>query len=235
MKLFSWMQNKLNGNKQVINRKPNAASFTYHVKQDSREEFSDWPHGLLAIGTFGNNELRSENLEIQEVQEVQHVKEEEEQEDTSSSEDLQDFTPEEIGKLQKELTKLLSRKPTSDKEKEVAKTLPLDRFLNCPSSLEVDRRIRNTVTSDMDDNEEDIERTISTLFLRYKFACKFKMTRIYIIRFMSGFKKIKKYIYIYIYIYRYVENPKPCINNNSYNVILVFDGGFPHFFMLASE
>ncbi|XP_021638937.1 protein DEEPER ROOTING 1 [Hevea brasiliensis] len=169
------MQNKLNGNKQVINRKPNAASFTYHVKQDSREEFSDWPHGLLAIGTFGNNELRSENLEIQEVQEVQHVKEEEEeQEDTSSSEDLQDFTPEEIGKLQKELTKLLSRKPTSDKEKEVAKTLPLDRFLNCPSSLEVDRRIRNTVTSDMDDNEEDIERTISVILGRCKDICEKK-------------------------------------------------------------
>ncbi|KAG8656543.1 hypothetical protein MANES_04G147300v8 [Manihot esculenta] len=157
------MQNKLNGNKQGVNGKPNAASSTYNVKQDSREEFSDWPHGLLAIGTFGNNELRSENVEIQDVQE--------EEEDPSSSEDLQDFTAEEIGKLQKELTKLLSRKPTCDKEKEVAKTLPLDRFLNCPSSLEVDRRISNTVTSDMDDNEEDIERTISVILGRCKDIC----------------------------------------------------------------
>ena len=24
------------------------------AKQEPREEFSDWPHGLLAIGTFGN-------------------------------------------------------------------------------------------------------------------------------------------------------------------------------------
>ncbi|KDP40678.1 hypothetical protein JCGZ_24677 [Jatropha curcas] len=141
------------------------------MKQDSREEFSDWPHGLLAIGTFGNNEISSsENLEIQNVQENQNV-EEEEEEDPSSSEDLRDFTPEEIGKLQKELTKLLTKRPTSDKEKEVAKTLPLDRFLNCPSSLEVDRRISNTVTSDMDDNEEDIERTISVILGRCKDIC----------------------------------------------------------------
>ncbi|OAY36384.1 protein NEGATIVE GRAVITROPIC RESPONSE OF ROOTS [Manihot esculenta] len=174
MKLFSWMQNKLNGNKQGIIRKPNAASSTHHEKQGSREEFSDWPHGLLAIGTFGNNELRSENLEIQDVEEIhqqveeKEEEEEEEEEDPSSSEDLQDFTPEEIGKLQKELTKLLSKKPTSDKEKEVAKTLPLDRFLNCPSSLEVDRRISNTATSDIDDNEENIERTISVILGRCK-------------------------------------------------------------------
>eukprot|EP00257_Ricinus_communis_P023154 XP_015583062.1 uncharacterized protein LOC8279029 [Ricinus communis] len=179
MKLLSWMQNKLNGNKQGTVRKPaanTAPSSTHHVKQDPREEFSDWPHGLLAIGTFGNNEIRSENLEIERVEEVeeqqQHV--EEDEVETSSSEDLQDFTPEEIGKLQKELTKLLTRKPTSDKEKEVSKNLPLDRFLNCPSSLEVDRRISNTVTSDMDDNEEDIERTISVILGRCKDICEKK-------------------------------------------------------------
>ncbi|KAE8667142.1 Small nuclear ribonucleoprotein family protein isoform 1 [Hibiscus syriacus] len=28
------------------------------MKQEPREEFSDWPHGLLAIGTFGNNDLK---------------------------------------------------------------------------------------------------------------------------------------------------------------------------------
>lgn len=139
------------------------------MKQESREEFSDWPHGLLAIGTFGHNDLR-ENHEIQDVQEDddhQHI-----EEVPSPSEDLQDFTPEEIGKLQKELTKLLSRKPTPDKEKgkEIA-NLPLDRFLNCPSSLEVDRRISNRVTSDVDEREEDIERTISVILGRCKDIC----------------------------------------------------------------
>ena len=57
-------------------------------------------------------------------------------EDPSSSEEIADFTPEEIGKLKKELTKLLRQKPNIV-EKEIAE-LPLDRFLNCPSSLEVE-------------------------------------------------------------------------------------------------
>ncbi|KAG6792223.1 hypothetical protein POTOM_001366 [Populus tomentosa] len=163
--LFSWMQNKLNG-KQGNNTKPNAViSATRHVKQESREEFSDWPHGLLAIGTFGNRELGESN-EIQDAEEDQLV-----EEDPSSSHDLQDFTPEEIGKLQKELTKLLTRKPTSqDKEKETA-NLPLDRFLNCPSSLEVDRRVSNTAIGDLDDKEDDIERTISVILGRCKDIC----------------------------------------------------------------
>ncbi|KAF9689805.1 hypothetical protein SADUNF_Sadunf01G0130800 [Salix dunnii] len=176
--LFSWMQNKLNG-KQGSNTKPNALisatrkrfsnpSFHgNHVKQESREEFSDWPHALLAIGTFGNKEV-GENNEIQDVPEDQLV----EEEDPSSSHDLQDFTPEEIGKLQKELTKLLTRKPTSqDKEKETA-NLPLDRFLNCPSSLEVDRRVSsNRVIGGVDDKEDDIERTISVILGRCKDIC----------------------------------------------------------------
>lgn len=87
--------------------------------------------------------------------------------DLSSSEDLEDFTPEEVGKLQKELTKLLTRstkKRKSDVNRELA-NLPLDRFLNCPSSLEVDRRISNALS---DENEKDIERTISVILGRCK-------------------------------------------------------------------
>lgn len=136
-----------------------------HAKQESREEFSDWPHGLLAIGTFGNNDLK-DNSDDQGIQgEPSNI-----QEDPSSSEDLQDFSPEEVGKLQTELTKLLSRKPTSDVEKELA-NLPLDRFLNCPSSLEVDRRISNALNSDSDDKDGDIERTISLILGRCKDIC----------------------------------------------------------------
>ncbi|KAG6618114.1 hypothetical protein I3842_02G131700 [Carya illinoinensis] len=127
-----------------------------HVKQEPREEFNDWPHGLLAIGTFGNNDLK-ENPESQNSQD-----------DPSSSEEVLDFTPEEVGKLQKELTKLLSRKP--NKEKEVA-DLPLDRFLNCPSSLEVDRRISNALCSESGDREEDIDRTISVIIGRCREIC----------------------------------------------------------------
>ncbi|WVZ23666.1 hypothetical protein V8G54_002210 [Vigna mungo] len=153
---LSWMQNKLGGKHD--NRKPNThTTTTYHAKQEPREEFSDWPHGLLAIGTFGNNSEIKENLDDQNVQE-----------DPSSSEEIADFTPEEIGNLQKELTKLLRRKPKVEKE---ISELPLERFLNCPSSLEVDRRISNALCSESDDKEEDIEKTLSVIIDKCKDIC----------------------------------------------------------------
>ncbi|GLT56038.1 hypothetical protein SLA2020_291110 [Shorea laevis] len=166
------MQNKLSGKQG--NEKSNTipVQATHHKKQEPREEFSDWPHGLLAIGTFGNSDLRDrQNPQSQEV-----IQEEDDlsniQGEPSSSGDLQEFTPEEVGKLQKELTKLLSRKTDPNVEKEIA-NLPLDRFLNCPSSLEVDRRISNALCSDSDDNykDEDIERTISVILGRCKDIC----------------------------------------------------------------
>ncbi|CAN1286911.1 Protein DEEPER ROOTING 1 [Linum perenne] len=124
--------------------------------QEPREEFSDWPHGLLAIGTFGN----TENNNRDEIQSVDDVEED--------PDDLQGFTPEEIEKLQKELTKLLSKKPNHNKEKELIANLPLDRFLNCPSSLEVDRRLSTGVASRSIKEEDDIERTISVILGRCK-------------------------------------------------------------------
>ncbi|XP_004510522.1 protein NEGATIVE GRAVITROPIC RESPONSE OF ROOTS [Cicer arietinum] len=157
MKFFSWMQNKLGGKQE--NRKSNTSSATtYHAKQEQREEFSDWPHSLLAIGTFGNNNEIKQNIE-----DNQNT-----QEDPSSSDEIVDFTPEEIGKLQKELTKLLRRKPNVEKE---ISELPLDRFLNCPSSLEVDRRISNTLCSESGDKDEDIEKTLSVILDKCKDIC----------------------------------------------------------------
>lgn len=130
------------------------------MKQEPREEFNDWPHGLLAIGTFGNNDLKDQNPKSQNTQD-----------DPSSSREILDFTPEEVGKLQKELTKLLSRKPNVEIKENIA-DLPLDRFLNCPSSLEVDRRISNAICSDSDDHrDEDIDRTISVILGKCKDIC----------------------------------------------------------------
>ncbi|XP_040873189.1 protein NEGATIVE GRAVITROPIC RESPONSE OF ROOTS isoform X1 [Glycine max] len=152
------MQNKLGGKQD--NRKPNTHTTnttTYLAKQEPREEFSDWPHGLLAIGTFGNKSEIKEDLDDQNTQE-----------DPSSSEEIADFTPEEIGNLQKELTKLLRRKPNVEKE---ISELPLDRFLNCPSSLEVDRRISNALCSESEDKEEDIEKTLSVIIDKCKDIC----------------------------------------------------------------
>ncbi|KAM6585406.1 hypothetical protein CsatB_012408 [Cannabis sativa] len=163
MRLFGWMQNKLNGKQTTKNT--NTVPATNYAKQEPREEFSDWPQGLLSIGTFGNDDIKEISAESQQNNNDNDniVKE-----NQCSAEEIFDITPEEVGKLQKELTKLLSRKPNM--EKEIA-DLPLDRFLNCPSSLEVDRRISNalctSVVSSSSDNDynkdEDIDKTISVI------------------------------------------------------------------------
>ncbi|KHN16376.1 hypothetical protein glysoja_033780 [Glycine soja] len=171
LQFLSWMQNKIGGKQDI--RKPNTYTATNDAKLVPREELSDWPDGLLAIGTFGNNN------EVKEKTEKNILRE-----DPSSSEEIADFTPEEIGKLKKELTKLLRQKPNIV-EKEIAE-LPLDRFLNCPSSLEVDRRISNVLGSDSEDKdkdeekeeerekeeeEEDIEKTLSVILGKFKEIC----------------------------------------------------------------
>lgn len=149
------------------------------MKQEPREEFSDWPHALLAIGTFGTtsndvSEHESKNVHEEIEQENKCTGQSEQEEELSSSDDLEDFTPEEVGKLQKELMKILSRtkKRKSDVNRELMKNLPLDRFLNCPSSLEVDRRISNALCAAVDlseeNKDEDIERTINVILGRCK-------------------------------------------------------------------
>ncbi|XP_059287256.1 protein NEGATIVE GRAVITROPIC RESPONSE OF ROOTS-like [Lycium ferocissimum] len=168
------MHNKLNGGQG--SRKSDAVPTTNYIN----EEFKDWPDSLLAIGTFGN---RSSDLKesIQPEQSQLHVQNDREDDDDeqSCSPDLAEFTPEEVGKLQKELTKLLSRKPVKPELVEIKNVddhiLPLDRFLNCPSSLEVDRRISSsrfsTNLDNFDYDEEEIDRTIRVIIGRCKDVC----------------------------------------------------------------
>ncbi|CAN7058643.1 unnamed protein product [Brassica oleracea var. botrytis] len=148
-----------------------------HVKQESREEFSDWPHALLAIGTFGSTSIGVSQKERNNVheeieEEKKSISHSEPEEEPSSSADIDDFTPEEAKKLQKELMKILSRtkKRKSDVNRELMKNLPLDRFLNCPSSLNVERRISNALCAVVDSSEEsdDMERTINVILGRCK-------------------------------------------------------------------
>nr|GMC73103.1 uncharacterized protein LOC109187586 [Ipomoea batatas] len=143
------MQNRFNGGQAAGSRKgyPVPPPTTNHGKQEPRnEEFSDWPGSFLAIGTLGNND---------------------------PPENLAEFTPEEVGKLQKALTKLLSRKSASKNEAQSNADLPLDRFLNCPSSLEVDRRLSNisAANSLYDCEEDEIDRTIRAIIGRCKDVC----------------------------------------------------------------
>ncbi|KAM3359310.1 protein NEGATIVE GRAVITROPIC RESPONSE OF ROOTS-like [Capsicum galapagoense] len=180
MKFFNWMHNKFNGGQET--KKSNAVPISTNYRN---EEFKDWPDSLLAIGTFGN---RSSNLKesTQPEHYISHLKNiEDDDEQSSSSPDLAEFTPEEVGKLQKELTKLLSRKTQAVVKSELVEIqnadddtiLPLDRFLNCPSSLEVDRRINSNrfssanCSDNFDYNEEEMDRTIRVIIGRCKDVC----------------------------------------------------------------
>ncbi|CAN1827981.1 Protein DEEPER ROOTING 1 [Linum perenne] len=152
--------------------------------QECREEFSDWPHGLLAIGTFGikdtTNHADTQQVVVEDDDRIQH--ETHDNDSMSLVEDFQDFTSEEIEKLQKELNKLLTQKPDllkKEKNEDVVANFPLDRFLNCPSSLEIDRRLStgglasSTHDGSLDeryenDDGDDIERTISVILGKCK-------------------------------------------------------------------
>ncbi|KAF4379456.1 hypothetical protein G4B88_024904 [Cannabis sativa] len=61
MRLFGWMQNKLNGKQTTKNT--NTVPATNYAKQEPREEFSDWPQGLLSIGTFDNDYNKDEDID----------------------------------------------------------------------------------------------------------------------------------------------------------------------------
>ncbi|CAN1827985.1 Protein DEEPER ROOTING 1 [Linum perenne] len=123
--------------------------------QECREEFSDWPHGLLAIGTFGikdtTNHADTQQVVVEDDDRIQH----------------------EIEKLQKELNKLLTQKPDllkKEKNEDVVANFPLDRFLNCPSSLEIDRSTHDGSLDERYENDDgdDIERTISVILGKCK-------------------------------------------------------------------
>ncbi|XP_059637115.1 protein DEEPER ROOTING 1-like [Cornus florida] len=97
MKILSWMQRRLDGKHGT--RKPKSISSANHhmLQQPPKEEFSDWPDGLLAIGTFGHDGLKEDpHSSINNI--VQGT--------LSSS---QDITPEEVGELEKELNLLLNK------------------------------------------------------------------------------------------------------------------------------
>ncbi|KAE8658005.1 Detected protein of unknown function [Hibiscus syriacus] len=84
MKIFSWVQNKLTGKKPNTNIIPDNHTTQ---QQPCKEEFSDWPHGLLAIGTFGNKIKQEQEKPNPQQDHVNY---------------LHGLTPEEVGKLQKE-------------------------------------------------------------------------------------------------------------------------------------
>ncbi|XP_058213093.1 protein NEGATIVE GRAVITROPIC RESPONSE OF ROOTS [Rhododendron vialii] len=132
MKIFSWMQSKLNGKQRT--KKPNSKSDNDQTLQEPcKEEFSDWPHGLLAIGTFGNKSLDGdpERCNLQGSQ-------------SSSQGQPLDITPEEAVELQKELVLLHTQVSNESSAAEDLENLQLEMLTFTPS-LEDESSKGNTV------------------------------------------------------------------------------------------
>ncbi|CAL5071798.1 unnamed protein product [Urochloa decumbens] len=144
MGIINWMHNRFNGKQDkrrseagAVNNSARDVPVRESCRQEhAREEKSpngDWPQGLLSIGTLGDEPPPPPDGGASQA----------------AGGDVPDFTIEEVKKLQDALNKLLRRaksKSSSSRgsgatDEDRAAQLPLDRFLNCPSSLEVDRRI----------------------------------------------------------------------------------------------
>ncbi|KAL2327292.1 hypothetical protein Fmac_020719 [Flemingia macrophylla] len=61
MKIFEWMQNRINGSNGK-KKQTSPISTTYYMRHEPcKQEFSDWPQAFLAIGTFGGNNLKEDS------------------------------------------------------------------------------------------------------------------------------------------------------------------------------
>ena len=120
-----------------------------HAREEKSPTNGEWPQGLLSIGTLGDEPPPPDGAPRASSQ---------------AAADVPDFTIEEVKKLQDALNKMLRRAKSKSSsrgsgatdEDRACSQLPLDRFLNCPSSLEVDRRIsmRHAAAGDGGENGE---------------------------------------------------------------------------------
>ncbi|XP_073010714.1 protein DEEPER ROOTING 1-like [Typha latifolia] len=135
MRIFSWVLNKISGRQETQKIDADGGpSCNATIPDAPKDEFSDWPQSFLAIGTFGNSELKEV---IQKVDSPGKA---------LSSPDRSNFTLEEVIKLQKELNKLLTpkHKSSSDGSQTLEQdNAPLDRLLQCQSSSNDSRKVDN--------------------------------------------------------------------------------------------
>ncbi|KAK6273704.1 hypothetical protein POUND7_010787, partial [Theobroma cacao] len=154
--IFSWVQNKL------TSKKSNSIPANYHIQQPCKEEFSDWPHGLLTIGTFGNK-IKQEPDQKANLQENF----------PSAQDHLHGLTPEEVGKLQKELNLIFHEHvgvgPTSDNLE--APNLPFEKFLDTNSSTEAEERNCSACSHDSNKKNDHIQCSTSLVHSRGKDIC----------------------------------------------------------------
>lgn len=110
MKIFNWIQNKINGKQSSY--KSNPVVVTHQMlHQPCKEEFSDWPNELLAIGTFGS--LKDGG---------------------KLNQPDQNLTAEEVGQLRKELKHLFPEESTPLSAK-LGSEKDLEKFFDCLQNL----------------------------------------------------------------------------------------------------
>lgn len=96
MKIFEWMQNRINGTNGKRKQTSSISTSHYMRQEPCKQEFSDWPQALLAIGTFGGNNLKEDSGGRSNNNTA---------EDSSSFQDCtQEVTLEDVGNLQNEFS-----------------------------------------------------------------------------------------------------------------------------------
>ncbi|KAL7096109.1 hypothetical protein ACP275_10G062800 [Erythranthe tilingii] len=142
MKIFGWMLNKRN--RSEVSNKPNPESMSYdHMMQHHcKEVYSDWPNGLLAIGTLGNPDKLSVHANNENTaSQVQDNFDEEEEEEEQV--------------IDKELSLLLSNHISLDREKLFLDCSREDEEKTVHALENEDARIRNTTSSMVNKGAKD--------------------------------------------------------------------------------
>ncbi|KAF3439708.1 hypothetical protein FNV43_RR17986 [Rhamnella rubrinervis] len=141
MKIFDLMQSKLNVT--LGSKRPNSKSIHAVLLIDNtvlgpcKEDFNDWPDGLLAIGTFGNNV--NKDLEMSNFK--GNI-------ESPSQEHLQGLTSEELKNLQELTSLILSHKQADEQSASAAELEQVANYLPHKQSSLEDETTSSNVNSD---------------------------------------------------------------------------------------
>ncbi|KAK3436141.1 hypothetical protein EUGRSUZ_C00791, partial [Eucalyptus grandis] len=136
----------------------------FHTPEPFKEEFSDWPNGLLTIGTFGNGDLNKDQ-----------ARQDQQDHTPSPSQDQlpQDLTIEEVWKLQQELNSFLNTQPQQEIAEPIAHepNTKDDNFQETNGAVVSRKSGKDTAVLDGAKRNRIGKRSLS-LLMKKMFACK---------------------------------------------------------------
>ncbi|KAD6795237.1 hypothetical protein R6Q59_020861 [Mikania micrantha] len=173
MKIFSWMQSKL----QVMKKGNKVAAANNHVRPaTSYEEFSDWPQSVLSIGTFGfttlgsdpeenhpqtqtSQQLQEELIAYMDTQELEEEEEDDDDDDEPQSDQV--FEDKQLSMFSRGKELLVDNKNTTVIRKK-SLTFLLKKFFTSRNRLHPVSLVRDSLPDPTFDNSrmEKILRTI---------------------------------------------------------------------------